>query len=422
VRHLEGPYHGGNGPLTVRAIEPSHLLHEPLRESARAAGYTINDDYDAGSSEGFARGDVTIDPRGRRMSTARAYLLPVRSRPNLRVITGALAQRIVVAGGRASGVQFRRNGAVQQARARREVILAGGTYNSPQLLMLSGIGPGAELARHGIAVVSDLAGVGRNLIEHPRMPLLYRASLPVTFTNQLRLDRAVLSVLRWGLTGRGPFANQICSGTLLLKSDPSLDRPDVQLLCNPVQLDAHLWFPGLIAPKPHGFYITVCQLYAKSRGSVTLRSADADDAPRIAFNLFSESSDFDVMRRAVRAARALYRTQPQAGLTAAEMTPGAAIESDADLDDVIRQLAGITHHPVGTCAMGAGPGAVVDPQLRVRGIDGLRVADASIMPAIVGGNTNAATIMIGEKAADLILGRRLAPAVLERAIRQPVAV
>jgi choline dehydrogenase len=256
-------------------------------------------------------------------------------------------------------------------------------------------------------VVVDLPGVGGNLVEHPRMMLMYRASAPVTFTNQLRLDKAVWSVLKWALFGKGAFATQICSGTVLLKTRPELDRPDIQLLCNPVRFDAGLWFPGLVKPKEHSFYITVCQLHAKSRGRVSLRSANPSDAPKIALNLFSAPEDVESMRAGLRAARQIYAQSPQADLIDAETIPGAHLNSDTELAQAIREFGGITHHPVGTCAMGVGPDAVVDPQLRVRGVAGLRVVDASIMPTIPGGNTNAATVMIAEKAADLILGRSL---------------
>lgn len=401
----DGPYHGGSGPLQVRPIDTTHLLAEPLREAARRAGHRLNDDYDAEHHGGFARGEVAIDRRGRRHSSARAYLHPVLDRPNLQVWTRAATERVIVEGGRACGVQLVHAGRRVRLRAQREVVLAAGAYGSPQLLMLSGIGPAEALRRHGIAVAKHLPGVGANLIEHPRMPLQFRAAKPVTFINQLRFDRAVGSVLRWGLLGNGPFANQICSGTVLLKTDPALDREDIQLLCNPIRLDAGLWFPGVVAPKAHSFYITVCQLYAKSRGTVTLRSPYAGDAPRITLNVFSHEDDRRSMRAAIRAARALYATSPMRELVDGEILPGDAVRSDDELDAAIRELGGITHHPVGTCAMGVGPHAVVDPQLRVHGIAGLRVADASVMPSIVGGNTNAATLMIGEKAADLIRGR-----------------
>ncbi len=410
-----GPFHGGEGPTQVRAIDTRWLLAEPLREAAVRAGHAVTEDYDGQDQQGFARGDVAIDARGRRSSSARAYLHPVLRRPNLQLRQRAQVRRVLIEQGRAVGVEFVQDGQVQRLRARREVVLCGGAYNSPQLLMLSGIGPADELQRLGIAVQVDLPGVGANLVEHPRMMLQYRASRPVTFTNQLRLDRATLSALRWAVWGSGPFATQICSGTVLLRSDPALARPDIQLLCNPVRLDAGLWFPGLVKPREHSFYITVCQLHAKNRGRVTLRSADPLDAPRIAFNLFSHPDDFAGMRRGLRAAREIYRQLPQSALVAGETIPGAHLQTDAELDAAIREFGGITHHPVGTCAMGIDADAVVDPQLRVRGIAGLRVADASVMPTIPGGNTNAATLMIGEKAADLILGRTLASAVLAAA-------
>lgn len=399
----DGPFHGGQGPMQVNRIDDRRLLPGPLRDAARAAGHRLNDDYDGEHHDGLAAGDVAIDRRGRRASSARAYLHPARGRPNLTVWTRARSERVLFEGRRATGVQLRRGGQPVTVRARREVILAGGAYGSPQLLMLSGIGPWDELQRHGIAPVRVLPGVGGNLIEHPRMPLQYTLKRPVSFLNELRLDRAVLSVLRWAFAGTGAFATQVCHGTLLFKTDPALDRPDFQLLCNPVRLDAKLWFPGLAPAQPHAFYVTVCQLYAKSRGRVTLRSTDPADAPRIALNLFSDPDDFRSMRTALRAARTLYATPPLADLIDVETLPGAALQSNAELDDAIRALGGITHHPVGTCAMGTGPQAVVDPRLRVHGVDGLRVVDASVMPGIVGGNTNAATLMIGEKAADMIV-------------------
>lgn len=406
----DGPYHGGQGPLQVRHIDTRHLLAEPLREAARRAGYRDNSDYDGEHHDGFARGTVAIDTRGRRHSSARAYLEPARGRANLQVLTEVLTTRVLVEDGRAVGIEGQGPCGPLRIRAQREIVLSGGAYGSPQLLMLSGIGPGAALQAMGIAVQRDLPGVGENLIEHPRMPLQFHAKQPVTFLNQLRLDRAVWSALRWAVAGTGPFATQISSGTVLLKSDPALDREDIQLLCNPVRLDAKFWFPGIAKQQAHSFYITVCQLYAKSRGTVRLRSPRVQDAPRIQLNLFSHPDDRRQMREAIRAARRLYRTAPMDALAGDEILPGAALETDEQLDAAIRELGGITHHPVGTCAMGTGPMAVVDPELRVHGIAGLRVADASVMPTIVGGNTNAATLMIAEKAADLIRGRSLPPA------------
>lgn len=406
------PYHGAQGPVQVKAIDTSRLLFEPLKAAALSVGHRWVDDYDGADNEGLSRANMAIDARGRRHSTARAYLTPARGRSNLQVRTGACVQRVLVENGRAVGVEYLRNGQVHVVRANKEVVLSGGAYNSPQLLMLSGIGDGAALQAHGIPVVQHLPGVGQNLIEHPRMGLHFRASQPVTFTNQLRFDRAALSVLRWALLGKGPFANQICSGTVFLKTRPELDRPDFQLLCSPVQIDAHMWFPGLVPPKPQGFYVTACQLYAKSRGEVTLRSNRPGDAPKVALRLFSAQEDIGNMIDGIRAARRLFAAEPQAAYIERETLPGEDCTSDDALEKAIRANGGITHHPVGTCAMGVGLQSVVDPQLRVRGIEGLRVADASVMPAMVGANTNATTIMIGEKAADLIRGRTLPAASL----------
>ncbi len=406
----EGPYHGGDGPLQINAITGEHLMHDPLREAAVRAGHAVTDDYDGEHHWGAARGDVAIDRHGRRSSSARAYLRPVQGRTNLTVVTHAQATRVLMEGGRAMGIEYTRKGRTLQARAQREVILSGGAYNSPQLLMLSGIGPAAELAAHGIPQIADLPGVGGNLMEHPRMMLMYRASQPVTFMNQLRLDRATLSVLRWAFQGKGPFATQVCSASIMLRTDPALTRPDIQLLCNPVRFDAHLWFPGIVQPKEHSFYITVCLLHAKSRGRVSLRSADPKAAPRIALNLFSDPHDVQTLRAGLRAAREIYRMAPQSEMIDTETIPGAHVTSDADIDRSIHELGGITHHPVGTCAMGTGPTAVVDPQLRVHGVQGLRVVDASVMPTIPGANTNAATVMIAEKASDMILGLPPLPA------------
>lgn len=400
-----GPFHGAGGPIQVRSIDTTHLLAEALREAARLAGHAINDDYDGATSEGVSRGDVAVDPRGRRSSSARAYLHPVHARANLRIFTRAQARRVLIEHGRAAGVEFVLGGRVEQVRARREVVLCGGAYHSPQLLMLSGIGPAQLLREHGIEVRVDAPGVGANLIEHPRMMLMYRASQPVTFIRELRFDRAVASALRWACLGSGAFATQICSATVLLRTDAALARPDIQLLCNPVRLDAGLWFPGVIKPKEHSFYVTVCLLNQQSRGRVSLRSADPLAAPRIEFNLLTHPADRAGLRAGLRAAREIYRQAPMAALIAQETIPGAQHRGDAELDAALAQYGGITHHPVGTCAMGAGAHAVLDPQLRVRGVERLRIADASVMPTIPGANTNAATLMVAEKAADMLLGR-----------------
>jgi choline dehydrogenase len=398
-------YHGASGPLHVVPIDTRLLLHDPLMATAAAAGFGVSEDLHAEIEEGFARGEVTIDRRGRRASTARAYLHPIMGRANLRIQTGARTKRILTANGRAVGVEYVRDGRPCTVRVTREVIVCAGTYNSPQLLMLSGIGPAEELRRFGIAPVVDLPGVGRNLSEHARVPVEFATREPVSFLNQLRWDRVAWSVLRWALWGTGPFATQINSCNIVVRTQPTLAQPDVQLMCNPVRMDARMWFPGIGTRQEHRITADAVVLHPRSRGHLTLRSADSQDPPRISLNLFSHSADMETAQRGVQLARMIYRTEPQARITGREIRPGPDIDSSEKLAAYIRANAGVTQHPVGTCSMGTGPDAVVDPRLRVYGVEGLRVADASIMPTVPGGNTNAAAIMIGEKAADLVLGR-----------------
>ncbi len=407
-RHWAGDdgLHGADGPLAVTRNATRHLLHDQLMEAARAAGLPITEDIHV-NEEGVARGELTIDERGRRASTFAAYLKPAMARPNLTVLTGAQVSKVLLEGKRATGVAFTHEGQAKRATAAREVILSGGSYNSPQLLMLSGIGPAAQLREHGIDLVHDLPGVGRNLSEHPRVPVEFAAKGAVTFVNQLRFDRAVRHVIEWKLFGTGAFAAQVNSANPILRTDPRLSQPDVQLWCNPVKVGAHLWFPGIKAAPKHEMTSDVILLHPESRGHVELRSNDPLDTIKIHLNIFSAAADFATARAGIRIARQLYGTQPMAGLVDHETLPGSHVTSDAALDEHIRQFAQVTQHPVGTCAIGIGPDAVVDPQLRVHGIAGLRVIDASVMPDVPGGNTNAPTIMIGEKAADMLRGRSL---------------
>ena len=400
----DNAWHGAVGPLPVRAIDTRRLLHDPLMRSAAAAGFATSDDLHAEVEEGFARGEITVDARGRRASTARAYLDPVASRANLTVITGALAERVLVENGRATGVQFRRNAVLETARAAGEVLLAGGAYNSPQLLMLSGIGPADELKALGIAPLLHLPTVGQNLSEHGRVPVEFSLSRPVSFLNELRADRVAFSTLRWFLTGGGAFGTQINSCNVVIRTDSAQRQPDVQLMCNPVRMDARIWWP-MGPTQQHRITAEVVVLHPQSRGSMRLRSANPADAPRIRLNLFSDPADMATARRGLAAARRIYATRPQADLVAAETAPGPTVGSDAEIEAYIRRTAGVTQHPVGTARMGSDERAVVDPQLRVRGVEGLRVIDASIMPTVPGGNCNATTIMLAEKGADLILGR-----------------
>ena len=404
-----GPWHGADGPLHVMPIDTRRLLHTPLMEAAAAAGFATTDDIHGQIEEGFARGEITVDARGRRASTARAYLRPVLGRPNLNVVTGALVTKVRIDNGKATGIEYRCADGTVDAQAAREVILSGGAFNSPQLLMLSGIGPADELRAHGIEVRVDSPGVGRNLSEHARVPVEFATRGSISFLNELRADRVARSVLQWLVLGSGAFATQINSCNIVVRTDPRLAQPDVQLMSNPVRMDAKIWWPFLGVRQEHRITADAVVLHPESRGAVTLRSANPADKPRILLNVLATDGDLATARRGVRLARRIYATAPQAELVEREIAPGPAVQSDADLNAYIRARAGVTQHPVGTCAMGVGADAVLDPQLRVRGVTGLRIVDASVMPAVPGGNTNAAVIMIAEKAADLILGCALPP-------------
>lgn len=395
-------WRGKGGPIGVAPVDTSRLMAEEVRASAALCGFDYNPDADGASNEGCA--DVQIAIRdGRRCGSARAYLDGIRRRPNLVIATRSLVRRILFEGRRAVGIEYERGGAVQIARADREVILSAGAYGSPQLLMLSGVGDGAALKEHGIDVVHDLGGVGRNLQEHVRLAHQYDAAPPHSFAKELRFDRAALSFLRWYLMGKGTFANQIAAACILARSENGLDRPDLQIMVSPVRVDANIWFPGFRAAKKDCFYNSICLLRPESRGALTLRDSDPRSPPRIQLNLLQHENDWAKLKKGLALSRRIYSAGPLASYVEREILPGADRQSDEQLDAMKAELAGVVHHPVGTCAMGKGPDAVVDPSLRVHGIEGLRVVDASIMPLLVGANTNAAAVMIGEKAADIIL-------------------
>jgi len=405
----EGKYHGGSGPLEV-CVPKDNLMYEELRTATLSAGYPVTDDLHGEKGEGLQRNEMVVT-RGRRGNVAHTFLKPALNRRNLAVIPKAHTTRVLFEGTRAVGVEYLKDGQAHVARASREVVLSAGTYGSPQLLMLSGIGPGAEISQHGIKPLVDLPGVGRNLIEHPFLPMTWRA-LPETFECAMRADRAAISVLRWKLFGTGTFATNGAAGSLFLRSDPATDRPDMQLICPAVEISAgNVWYPFISKPN-HSLTCALSMIRQDSRGHMTLRSGTPTDPPRIRFNLFQEQSDVDRMIRGIRAARAIYNSAPLSRFHAEETLPGDALQSDAELEKFVRSVGAITQHPVGTCRMGTerDADAVVDTELRVRGVQALRVIDASVMPNIPGGNTNAPAIMIAEKGADALRGRRLPPA------------
>jgi choline dehydrogenase len=405
-----GMYHGSEGPVgnVTAAIPDSFFSH--LEQAAMKTGVPISTDHNGAVQEGISRIELTTNA-GRRASTARAYLHPaMRTRPNLSVATKAQTTRILLQGRRAAGVEYLRDSKIEQVNADREVILCAGTYNSPQLLMQSGIGPAEQLRSVGISVIHDLKGVGENLQEHPNLLNIYGAKGDIGLSRHLRLDRAALAVLRWAAFGTGPFASAGTMANIFLRTRPDSKRPDVQIIAMPIHQHAKLWFPMVTKPPVYAFTARVGILHALSRGWVRLRSNDPLALPRIRFNMFSESADMDNMVAAVKISREIFSQAPMSAILTDEMLPGNHYQSDGDLARAIRQQAEHRHHAVGTCRMGTDEYAVVDAQLRVIGIENLRVADASVMPDDPSGNTNVPTMMIGEKAADLLRSRTLDPA------------
>jgi len=401
-------FHGAEGPIGNVPVDLPEAFFPDLQQAAINAGLAVCPDHNAAGQDGLSRLEVTTN-RGRRASTARAYLHPAMRRRNLTVLTRAQTMRILFDGKRAIGVEYGRGGRIERVHADREIIVSAGTYSSPHLLMLSGIGPADHLRSVGIDVVHDLQGVGENLQEHPNMLNIYRANGKLGLTRHLRLDRAALAVMRWALFGSGPFAMAGTSANIFLRTRPGAERPDVQIITMPVHQHADLWFPLVTKPPIFAFTARVGILHALSRGWVRLRSANPFDYPRIRFNMFTEQADMDAMIHAVRLSRDIFSQSPMRELIAEELLPGPQFATDAELTHAIRQQAEHRHHAVGTCRMGTDEAAVVDTQLRVLGVENLRVADASIMPEDPSGNTNVPTMMIGEKAADLIKGRALPP-------------
>jgi choline dehydrogenase len=397
-------FHGGDGPLTVARHVPDGVIYPRMMGAAGALGFKQLDDFHGPDSEGFSVPDFTVH-RGERASTAVRFLRPASRRPNLTVITKALVHRLLLDGGRVRGVEYAVGGSTRTIDCDREVILAAGAFGSPHILLLSGIGPAGGIEPHGIRVVHDLPGVGANLQEHQSIGMMYQARGPITFDARLRADRLALDVLRWMLFRTGPIAGLPVSVQGFVRTSPELNRPDLQMLVSPVSMLARPWFPGWRAGAGHVLSVACVLLHPASRGRVSLRSADPAAAPRILLNLLQAPEDRRAFTRMLRFARRFFATDEAQKVVRNELIPGARLQSDAELEGFARANVRTAMHPTSSCAMGVGDDAVLDAQLRVRGIEGLRVADASAMPAIVGGNTNAPVIMIAEKAADLILGR-----------------
>ena len=406
------PYRGSGGPLTTFRSRYADPLVDAFMRAGESAGLGTTEDYNGAHNEGICRFQWTIRD-GKRCSAAVAYLRPALVRDNLTLRTRALALRVVTEGGRAVGVEYESGGSIQVARAAREVILAGGVVNSPQLLMLSGIGNPDDLAGHGVACVHPLPGVGQNLQDHISVGVEYQRVGDGPFVGRLRYDMIALAMAQAYFFGTG-FATEMPGPlTGFFKTDPSLAQPDIQLLSRLVPPESQPWFPGL-RPRPHdAFMVRPVILHPESRGEIKLRSADPRAAPAIHQNFLSAPKDWETLRQGIAMMRDLVAQKALDPYRGREIQPGPGVTSKADIDAFIRRTAWTAHHPLGTCRMGKDDDemAVLDRQLRVRGIQGLRVVDASAMPDMVGGNINAPIVMIAEKAADLIRGRNvLAPA------------
>ena len=409
-------YRGDSGPLTVETMTFKDPVSEAYAEAGRAAGHAGNPDYNGVQQEGFSPWQMTIRD-GRRCSTAVAYLRPALSRPNLTVRVGALATRIVMEGDRAVGIEYAEEhagGRVHIVRAEREVLLAGGVINSPQLLMLSGIGDPDDLKKHGIEPRVALRGVGRNLQDHISSHVAFlRKEPPGPVHRKMRADRIALDLASTYLLGKG-LATSLPGGEMaFLKSSPGEPLPDIQFLFNAAPMTSAPYFKPFVPPYADGFACRAAVLRPESRGEVTLKSADPREHLRIRQNFLRAEKDRKALYAGLRMVRDVMHQKPLAPFIAREVQPGPENWSDKALDEHIK-VTGITvHHPACTCKMGpaSDPTSVVDPELNVIGARGLRVVDAAVMPDLVGGNINAPVIMIAEKAADLIRGRPpLAPA------------
>jgi choline dehydrogenase-like flavoprotein len=400
----ENPWRGGSGPLGTQWARTTDPIYDAWIEAGKACGYPHTPDYNSEQQEGFGRGQFTIRD-GRRSSSARAFLRPARRRVNLTVHTGAHATKVTIEGKRATGVEYVRGGETMRSRADREVILASGTFNTPQLLMLSGIGPADHLRQFGIPPVVDLP-VGKNLQDHLAVWIMWTRREPGQFHREMRFDRMAVSMLRAFFLGTGP--GTVVPGGLhaFLKTRPDLDVPNIEFMFRTAPLQTHLWFPRLRPAYVDGYGIRPTILHPESRGEVLLRSRDPRDPVRIVYNFFTAPNDLPTLREAFKRAREVGNDRHMEPYRDTEVSPGPKVRTDEEIDGYIRRTVLTAHHPASTCRMGSDAQAVLEPDLRVRGVDGLRVVDASAMPDLVSAHINACVLMMGEKASDLIRGNR----------------
>ena len=398
----EDGWRGHDGPLHVQRGPRKNPLYSAFVEAGRQAGFELTPDYNGAKQEGFGPMEQTIY-KGRRWSVANAYLRPALKRRNVNLVNG-FARRVVIENQRAVGVEIEARGKIQVVKARREVVLAASSINSPKLLMLSGIGPAEHLRQNGIAVVADRPGVGQNLQDHMELYIQQESLQPITLYSKLNLWSKALIGAEWLFFKSGLGASNHFEAAAFLRSAEGVDYPDIQYHFIPVAIR----YDGRAAAKAHGFQAHVGPMRSRSRGAVTLRSGDPREKPLIRFNYMSHPDDWSDFRHCIRLTREIFGQAAFDLYRGREISPGEHVQSDDQLDDFIREHAESAYHPCGTCRMGAAddPRSVVDPECRVIGVEGLRVADSSIFPRITNGNLNAPSIMVGEKASDHILDRQ----------------
>ncbi len=405
-RLRDSPYHGTDGPLSVVDLKKNNPLVDALFEATDSLQMKRTDDFNGPDNEGWGFRQLT-QKNGLRASTAAAFLKPARHRKNLKVVTDAYVLRVALAGKRATGVEISRKGRTETLTARREVIVAAGAIGSPTILMHSGIGPGDELRHHGITVAHDLPGVGRNLQDHVASGLRHTSPSAKTYGLSWRaLPFLAWSAIEYALFRRGLLASNVNEGGGFLRTDPSLERADLQYTFLP----GHRPPPGKIVSPGHGYTLYSIVLRPFSRGQITLTGPDPMAKPHIDPRFFDDERDLDLLTRGVKIGRRILAAPAFDPYRGPEVLPGPEKDTDEKLKNFVRANSTTVYHPVGTCKMGNDPQAVVDAELRVHGIDSLRVVDASIIPTIIGGNTNAPVIMIAEKASDMILGKPPLPA------------
>jgi choline dehydrogenase-like flavoprotein len=395
------PYHRVGGPIDVTHIpHPNPLNHAFIAAIGSLGQFPACADFNGPEPEGYGLRQGTIH-KGRRASTAVAYLKPASGRPNLQIRTHALVLRIVIEGGRATGVEFELDGVKRSVTAHREVVICAGSIQSPQILMLSGVGDAAQLRELGIEVRHALPGVGANLHDHLAVGILMETRNTESYGISVRtLPRSAWNLLQYALYRGGPLASNVFESTAFVRSVPGLDRPDLQLVFQPARRNKGT-FPF---PLGHGFAINTVNLYPRSRGQIRLASPDPHDYPLIDPNLLGAPEDLAPLVRGLMLSRRILAAAPFGRYRAIEAAPGPQVQGETALGEYVRRASSTVHHPVSTCRMGVDAQAVVDPQLRVRGLEALRVVDASAFPGIVGGNTNATVVMMAEKAADMMLG------------------